>query len=74
MRRRHSRLLTRLWGIDPAHASAVAPRIGSDVPACLLSMTARGEGAGDALQLVDDPAIAGTPVLLVNPARPAFDG
>jgi 4-diphosphocytidyl-2-C-methyl-D-erythritol kinase len=64
------RLLTRLWGIDPAHAAAVAPGIGSDVPACLLSMTARGEGAGDQLKLVDDPSIAGTPVLLVNPGIP----
>jgi 4-diphosphocytidyl-2-C-methyl-D-erythritol kinase len=64
------RLLTRLWGIDPAHAAAVAPGIGSDVPACLLSMTARGEGAGDQLKLVDDPSIAGTPVLLVNPSIP----
>jgi 4-diphosphocytidyl-2-C-methyl-D-erythritol kinase len=61
------RLLTRLWGIDPKHASSVAPKLGSDVPACLLSMTARGEGAGDALQLLVDPTIAGTPVLLVNP-------
>ena len=61
------RLLTRLWSIDPSLASEVAPDLGSDVPACLLSMTARGEGAGDALQLVDDPAIPGTPVLLVNP-------
>jgi 4-diphosphocytidyl-2-C-methyl-D-erythritol kinase len=61
------RLLTRLWGIDPAHASAVAPSLGSDVPACLLSMTMRGDGAGDALTLVDDPGIAGTPALLVNP-------
>ena len=61
------RLLTRMWKIDPDHASAVAPRIGSDVPACLLSMMARGEGAGDRLSLVDDPAIHGTPVLLVNP-------
>jgi len=43
------RLLTSLWGIDPAHASAVAPRIGSDVPACLLSLPVRGEGAGDAI-------------------------
>ena len=60
------RLLTRLWGIDPAHASAVAPGLGADVPACLLSMTARGSGAGDALDLVD-AGIAGTPVLLVNP-------
>ncbi len=64
------RLLTRLWGIDPAHASAVAPRLGADVPACLLSMTSRGEGAGDALIHVDDPTIAGAPVLLVNPLEP----
>jgi len=61
------RLLTRLWRIDPAHASKVAPTLGSDVPACLLSMTARGEGAGEILSLVDDLAVAGTPVLLANP-------
>jgi 4-diphosphocytidyl-2-C-methyl-D-erythritol kinase len=60
------RLLTRLWGIDPKHASAVAPGLGADVPACLLSMTARGSGAGDALELVD-AGVSGTPVLLVNP-------
>ena len=60
------RLLTRLWEIDPAHASAVAPGLGSDVPACLLSMTARGEGAGDRLALID-AGVAGVPVLLVNP-------
>jgi 4-diphosphocytidyl-2-C-methyl-D-erythritol kinase len=62
--------LTRLWAIDPAHASAVAPKLGSDVPACLLSLTARGTDAGDSLQLVDDPKIAGTPVLLINPKIP----
>ena len=60
------RLLTRLWRIDPAHAAAVAPTLGSDVPACLLSMTARGGGAGDELRL-EDAGIAGTPALLVNP-------
>ena len=60
------RLLTRMWGIDPAHASTVAPGLGADVPACLLSMTARGSGAGDALDLVD-AGVARTPVLLVNP-------
>jgi len=64
------RLLTRLWKIDPAFASAVAPNLGSDVPACLLSLTARGEGAGESLRLVEDPTIAGTPVLLVNPGVP----
>ncbi|MEO7410206.1 MAG: 4-(cytidine 5'-diphospho)-2-C-methyl-D-erythritol kinase [Sphingomicrobium sp.] len=64
------RLLTRLWGIDPAYATGVAPQLGADVPACLLSMTARGTGAGDELTLIDDPTIAGTPVLLVNPLVP----
>jgi len=63
------RLLSRLWAIDPSHAQRVAPGLGSDVPACLLSMTSRGEGAGDCLALVD-AGVAGTPVLLVNPLRP----
>ncbi len=60
------RLLTRLWGIDPQHATAVAPGLGADVPACLLSMTARGSGAGDALELVD-AGVSGSPILLINP-------
>jgi 4-diphosphocytidyl-2-C-methyl-D-erythritol kinase len=64
------RLLTRLWGIDPSYAVDVAPDIGSDVPACLLSLAARGEGAGDRLELVVDPSISGAPVLLVNPGVP----
>lgn len=64
------RLLTAMWGIDPAHASAVAPQLGADVPACLLSLTARGSGTGTALELLDDPAVTGTPVLLVNPRVP----
>ena len=68
------RLLTRLWNVDPVQATAVAPSLGADVPACLLSMTARGEGAGDSLQLVDDPRISGTPVLLVNPRVPLSTG
>jgi len=73
------RLLTAMWGVDPAHASAVAPRLGADVPACLLSITCRGEGVGDRLELIDDPRIAGTAVLLVNPGldvstRAAFAG
>jgi 4-diphosphocytidyl-2-C-methyl-D-erythritol kinase len=63
------RLLTSLWGLDPALAQRIAPSLGSDVPACLLSMTARGEGAGDALTLVD-AGVSGRPVLLVNPRLP----
>ena len=63
------RLLTSLWHIDPAHAEAVAPAIGSDVPACLISITARGVGAGDELSLIDSVGISGTPVLLINPRQ-----
>ena len=61
------RLLTRLWSISSDHATAVAPALGSDVPACLLSTLARGEGAGDELRHIDDPLAGGTPLLLVNP-------
>jgi 4-diphosphocytidyl-2-C-methyl-D-erythritol kinase len=61
------RLLTRLWGIERHWAERVAPSLGADVPACLLSRTARGTGAGDALMPEEDPALAGTAVLLVNP-------
>jgi 4-diphosphocytidyl-2-C-methyl-D-erythritol kinase len=64
------RLLTALWQVDPAHASAVAPALGSDVPACLLSMPCRGDGAGDELTLIDLPEISGAPVLMVNPRVP----
>lgn len=67
------RLMTAMWGVDPAHAVAVAPELGSDVPACLLSMTARGAGAGERLELVD-AGVAGTPVLLVNPLVPLSTG
>ena len=61
------RLLTSLWRIDPKHALAVAPTLGSDVPACLLSLPALGNGAGDELALLPASDLSGTPVLLVNP-------
>ena len=61
------RLLTAMWGIDPHHAEAVAPTLGSDVPACLFSVPMRGEGLGDELTQIDLPDISGAPVLLVNP-------
>ena len=64
------RLLTSLWGVDPRHASAVAPKLGSDVPACLLSLPARGEGAGDLLSPTDLADLSGAPVLLANPGVP----
>jgi 4-diphosphocytidyl-2-C-methyl-D-erythritol kinase len=59
-----------LWRIDPRHAQEVAPSLGSDVPACLLSLPARGEGAGDCLTAIALPELSGTPVLLVNPRVP----
>jgi 4-diphosphocytidyl-2-C-methyl-D-erythritol kinase len=61
------RLLTSLWSIDPKHAQDVAAELGSDVPACLLSLPVRGEGAGDKLTPIDLSNISGVPVLLVNP-------
>lgn len=61
------RLLTSLWQIDPKHAEVVAPTLGSDVPACLLSLPMRGKGAGDQLTPIDLGDLSGTPTLLVNP-------
>jgi 4-diphosphocytidyl-2-C-methyl-D-erythritol kinase len=64
------RLLTSLWKIDPAHAQDVAPTLGSDVPACLLSLPARGDGAGDELTAISLSELSATPVLLVHPRVP----
>jgi 4-diphosphocytidyl-2-C-methyl-D-erythritol kinase len=50
-------------------ATDVAAALGADVPACLLSRSARGEGRGDRLEPVE-LGLAGTPVLLVNPGVP----
>ena len=75
------RLLSRLWGIDLPHATlhAISADLGADVPACLVSKSCRGEGKGDTLELLDDGALAGLPVLLVNPrvavpTGPVFQG
>jgi 4-diphosphocytidyl-2-C-methyl-D-erythritol kinase len=64
------RLLTSMWRIDPAYAQKVAPGLGSDVPACLLSLPARGEGAGDRLTPIQLSSLSGTPILLVNSRTP----
>ena len=45
----------------------IARNLGADVPACLLSRAARGEGRGDDLAFVDLRGLARAPVLLVNP-------
>jgi 4-diphosphocytidyl-2-C-methyl-D-erythritol kinase len=53
---------------------AVAASLGADVPACLLSRTARGEGKGDRIEQVEIAGLSGTQVLLVNPNIPLPTG
>ncbi len=60
----------RLFGGSMEDAAA----LGADVPACLLSRTARGEGRGDAIETVEIPGLSGTAVLLVNPGIPLPTG
>ncbi|HEX7820383.1 MAG TPA: 4-(cytidine 5'-diphospho)-2-C-methyl-D-erythritol kinase [Sphingobium sp.] len=69
------RLLVRLWGITPADADllAIAAGLGADVPACLGSETVFGEGVGERLSPVG-LALAGMPILLVNPLLPCPTG
>ncbi len=62
------RLLTRVWAVE-ADLHAIAAHLGADVPGCVASTTARGEGRGDTLDAVDAD-VAGMPVLLVNPRLP----
>jgi 4-diphosphocytidyl-2-C-methyl-D-erythritol kinase len=62
------RLLTPLWDIPASQAGEFAPLLGADVPACLLSRSCRGEGAGDRVHSVE-LGLSGTPVLLVNPGH-----
>ena len=70
------RLLARWWHLDASEAELldIAARLGADVPACLLSRTARGEGKGDDLEPLPVEDLAGTPLLLVNPASILVDG
>lgn len=62
------RLLSRWWGVTlPSEVLAdIASSLGADVPACLHSRSARGEGRGDRL-VFTDWGLSGAPVLLVNP-------
>lgn len=54
--------------IGDGESLRLAELLGADVPACLASMTARGEGTGTDLTPV--AAVTGMPVLLVNPRLP----
>ena len=62
------RLLDHWWGLGASEEELIdiAASLGADVPACVPSRTARGEGRGDSLSAVSLDII-GTPVLLVNP-------
>ncbi len=70
------RLLCRVWGIAPSSdaLAVLALELGSDVPACLASITQRVGGRGEALAAASIPGIEGKPLLLVNPGVPVSTG
>ena len=61
------RVLTGLWRLDPAHARAVAPHLGADVPACLEARPFRMQGIGEILSPV---ALPDCGLVLANPRLP----
>jgi 4-diphosphocytidyl-2-C-methyl-D-erythritol kinase len=65
------RLLSRLHD-QPLPALDIQRALGADVPACVISETRRGDGAGEAL--TETASAAGHPVLLVNPRIPLSTG
>ncbi|MFZ4689966.1 MAG: 4-(cytidine 5'-diphospho)-2-C-methyl-D-erythritol kinase [Polymorphobacter sp.] len=62
------RLLDRFWGLDwpEERLLTIAARLGSDVPACVVSRTCFGAGRGEVLGPWPT-VLTGRPVLLVNP-------
>ena len=58
------RALSRLWKV-PLPPLDAQRTLGADVPACVVSQTMRGEGAGE--RLIEEASVAGTSILLVNP-------
>lgn len=63
------RLLLRLWDarIAPEALEQIALELGSDVPACLASVTQIVRGRGELLEQRAVQGLAGMPMLLVNP-------
>jgi len=63
------RVLSRLWGLDPSdpRLMTIAELLGSDVPACLGSVTGWADGRGFPVKSVEASDLSGTPLLLVNP-------
>jgi 4-diphosphocytidyl-2-C-methyl-D-erythritol kinase len=66
------RLLTQLWEIDPAHAAAIAPGLGGDVPVALAGVPALMRGEGERVEPARLPGRL--PALLVNPGVPCPTG
>jgi 4-diphosphocytidyl-2-C-methyl-D-erythritol kinase len=58
------RLLSRFWGVSSA-LDALAPRLGADVPVCLLNRPARMSGIGEIL--APAPKVPPAGLVLVNP-------
>lgn len=63
------RLLVRLWDvrIDDGELAALALDLGSDVPACIASVTQMVKGRGERLARHRVDGLEGCPMLLVNP-------
>ena len=61
------RLLTSLWKVDPSCAVEIAPKLGSDVPACLLSQNGR-------VRFRQSPAQSAPGETAVEPPRPTHNG
>jgi 4-diphosphocytidyl-2-C-methyl-D-erythritol kinase len=63
------RLLAQLWNVssNAPQIIHIARNLGADVPACVASVTVRGEGVGEILRDVPAKDLTGLPLLLVNP-------
>jgi 4-diphosphocytidyl-2-C-methyl-D-erythritol kinase len=66
--------LLRPAGVDDVTLEEIAAGLGADVPACLLSATARAEGLGHPVTPITAAGLTGMPLLLVNPRVPCPTG
>jgi len=66
--------LLRPPGVDEVALEAIAAGLGADVPACLLSQTARAEGLGYPVEPIAAAGLSAMPLLLVNPRVPCPTG
>jgi 4-diphosphocytidyl-2-C-methyl-D-erythritol kinase len=70
------RLLARWWDLpcSTTDIEAIGRSLGADVPACVRSKVARGDGRGDQLLEIAEHSLEGTPLLLVNCGIPLATG